>query len=254
MATATLVTHCGAVKVSREALATLPAPVALGSRHRPIHPRDLVEALTAEASARGYLLRKEQYAIQREGELLFGTLDFLRPEDSGDGETGVALGFRSASDQSHALQVCAGRRVFVCDNLALSGDLLALRRKHTTGMVLAQEMVRAFDRFVEHSERLLASIGVLRAREIAPAEARETIYEALVRKVIPLRLFEGVHHAYFDVDPEARPDCAPRTAWGLHNAFTRVISGLSPAASWRANTALGRLFGLRSAEDKEVTH
>ncbi len=40
-------------------------------------------------------------------------------------------------------------------------------------------------------------------------------------------------------------DCQPRTAWGLHNAFTWAIREMALAPAFAATTKLGRFFGLR---------
>jgi len=52
--------------------------------------------------------------------------------------------------------------------------------------------------------------------------------------------------AYFTPHPELMADCQPRTAWGLHNAFTRAIREMAPAPAFAATTKLGRFFGLRA--------
>jgi hypothetical protein len=39
-------------------------------------------------------------------------------------------------------------------------------------------------------------------------------------------------------------DVAPRTVWGLHNAFTRAIRQMAPAPAFQATTRLGKFFGL----------
>jgi len=243
----------GAAPISRDALANLPDPEVLGSRHRPIRFNRLVEAIQMEADARGLFVMKEQYAITRDNGRLFGTMDLGIREGSeapipGEG-TGMAIGFRSASDQSFTLQMVAGNRVFVCDNLALSGDVMALKRKHTIGLELEEVMAGTFDRLLEHSGKLIRSVETLQAHEISDIQARSVIYRALVEKVIPLKLFHDVHAAYFGPGIEDRPDCAPRTAWGLHNAFTRAIKGLGVAPGWEANVGLGRLLGLRSGRE-----
>jgi hypothetical protein len=37
--------------------------------------------------------------------------------------------------------------VFICDNMALSGDEIILNRKHTTRLNVAAELTNAFDRY-----------------------------------------------------------------------------------------------------------
>jgi hypothetical protein len=49
---------------------------------------------------------------------------------------------------------------------------------------------------------------------------------------------------YFEAEQREYLDCAPRTRFGLHNAFTRAIKQLAPAPAFEANLGLGSLFGL----------
>ena len=46
-----------------------------------------------------------------------------------------------------------------------------------------------------------------------------------------------------------RPDCQPRTEWGLHNAFTRAMRDLTPLRQFGATQGLGRAFGLSGSEE-----
>ncbi len=76
--------------------------------------------------------------------------------------------------------------------------------------------------------------------------AKEVIYDAVAQDVVPARLLPKIHGFYFRPTDE-RPDCQPRTLWGLHNAFTRALQELKEARAWKASSDLGRLFGLVSA-------
>ncbi len=248
---ARLMTHCGARRISRADLVQLPAPQALGSRHRPLPHHALVDAIRSEAAARGLSVAREEYAVNRGGAALFGVMDLV-----GEGVQtralsvpggGIALGLRSSTDESIAIGICSGARTFVCDNMAFAGDVFALKRKSTTGLNLDRTIVDAFDRFLDHSTRFVAALERLQNSALSDADAREVIYDATARQVIPLRLFPEVHRNYFEIDREARPECVERTSLGLHSAFTRAFKLLAPARAWTANVALGRLFGLESA-------
>src|SRR5206468_11736825 len=92
-------------------------------------------------------IRKETFAVQRDGARLFAVLD-LSIESSE--ESCAAMGIRTANDRSMALEIAVGVKVFVCDNLAFSGDLIALRRKHTAKFDLNADLSRAVDRYQAH--------------------------------------------------------------------------------------------------------
>ena len=92
----------------------------------PIPHYDLVVALEGQLRARGISIVKEQFAVQKAK--LFGVID---TDYQITEEGGAAIGIRTANDKSLALQLAIGYRVFICDNMAFHGDLIALRRKHT---------------------------------------------------------------------------------------------------------------------------
>ena len=250
--TATLITHCGARRVSCDELRLLPDPEALGTRHRPIRHDVLADAIRGEAAARGFSVAREEYAINREGAALFGIMDLageaVQTHALALPGTGPSLGFRSSTDESMAIALVGGsQRTFVCDNMAFAGDVFALKRKSTTGLDLGRAMTEAFDRFLEHSTRFVTALGRMQNTPISDSDARERIYDAVVTGAVPLRLLPAIHEAYFSVDLATRPECADRTVWGLHSAFTRSLKQLSPTRAWTANVALGRLFGLHTA-------
>jgi hypothetical protein len=87
-----------------------------------------------ELERRDIRVAKEEYAIQREGNYLFAALTTNWLDT---GETAAAIAFRHSNDKSEAMKMYAGVRVFICDNMVLSGDEIILNRKHTTRLNVA---------------------------------------------------------------------------------------------------------------------
>jgi hypothetical protein len=231
--------HSQSQRISREELLTIPPPPATAT-WRPIAHGDLIAAIDRQLLVRGITIRKEAFAIQRGGARLFAVLD-LSIETSH--EFSAAMGIRTANDRSMALEIAVGVKVFVCDNLAFSGDLIALRRKHTAKFDLNADISRAVDRYQTHLlvfNRQLAELG---SRALANQEAKGVIFEAFRQEILPLRFFPTVAATYFAPMPDMI-DVHPRTWWGLHNAFTRSIRQMAPAPSFQATTRLGTFFGL----------
>src|SRR5689334_4123229 len=100
------------------------------STFKPIPHIELVESLERVLRQQQIAISQEKFAIRRDGSALFGVLN-LAYSESEDGT--AALGLRTSNDKTMSIQICAGLTVFVCDNLAFRGDLIALRRKHTSG-------------------------------------------------------------------------------------------------------------------------
>lgn len=234
--------------VTFDALKALPAPAVLGPHHKPVPHFELIEGFRTEAAVRNLTITREQFALGAKDAALFGVMD-LAPVGQTDlvpaetGPAGLSLGFRSANDLSLAIRAVAGARVFVCDNLALSGEMFAISRKHTVGLDLTMAIRIGFDKFLGQSGHLTAQIDSLNNVILTDTQAKVTIWEMFSRAILPVRLFAVVNAFYFEQTDE-RPDCLPRTAWGLHNATTRAIKDLKPVPAFQRTVAVGRFFGL----------
>ena len=86
----------------------------------------LVDALSAEVVSRGLVIKREEYAVHKQGNVFFGVMD-LNWQDND--EFSAALGIRTSNNRSFAIQLAVGARIFVCDHLAFSGDLIGLCRQ-----------------------------------------------------------------------------------------------------------------------------
>ncbi len=222
-------------------LETQPEPVALGIHHKPVSHARLIHALYEEFDRRDVTVQRAQFALGANGAALFGVLDLQQA--TGSTERALSFGFRNSINQSLALRAVAGNRVFVCDNLVLSGDVFAIKRKNTTGLDLFDAIARGFDKFMTYAQQLTGRIEQLQAQHVSNDQAKVAIYDTFARGIVPVRLLDDVNRYYFDPQPE-QTDCQPRTLFGVHNAFTRAMRDLTPQRLFSATVALGRRFGL----------
>lgn len=242
-ATSTLSAHRGAQLVTRQELRGIAAPPSTAT-WRPIGHAELVDIMQDRLEAAGWSIRKEQFAVQTEGLKLFGTLDLENGHAPGEG-LGAAIGFRHGNDKSMALQIVAGARVFVCDNLALSGDTKLFRSRHKHGVFsrLREALGGYFGKLGDEINLVKDRFGVWQAADLTDDQAKVLIYDAIQAGIIPARIRPDVHQAYFQAEDLGYADSAPRTKLGLHNAFTRAIKALNPAPSFEANVGLTKLLG-----------
>ena len=243
-----LIAHAGATKVGRDVLQALPKPEPKGPRHHPVPHIDLVESIERAASDRGLEIDREEFAVQRGADLIFGVMDFKRVPGMFDrllpGEDGcLSLGFRAGNGRRMSLQAVAGARVFVCDNLCFSGDMIALQRKHTTGLNLDVEIDAALDRYLAHAGKLSDELNRLGDTEVSDDEAKVVIFDAFEGGALPPTKLPHVIANYFH-PTAAMTDCQPRTLWGVHNACTRIVRDMKPRPAFEATTLLGKLFGI----------
>ncbi len=234
--------HTHSDRVSRSDLRMIPAPAATAT-WKPIAHYDLIQALDRQLAVRDIQIVKEEFALAHEGLRLFGVLELAVPGANGlsGHEYNFAMGIRTANDRSFATQLVAGARVLVCDNLAFSGDLIAMNRKHTARFDLNADLSRAVDRYQAHLATFGKKFDALKERSLTMIDAKALLFDALERDVIPARLLPAVLDAY-----RAWP--GQIDAWAVHNMVTTAFKQLAPASLFQSTTKLGQLFGLTADE------
>src|SRR5262249_22879244 len=230
----TLITQRGSVRIPKEELMKIEPPAPTGT-WKPVAHGVLINTLTDVLSSRGLAVKREEYAVQREGNILFGILDLAWGET---GEFYAAVGVRTSNDKTFAIQLAIGARVVVCDNLLMSGELIALKRKHTAGLDLAEELTAGVRRYELGYQQLGKGIERLRHQEISLTETRELIFNVFTRKLVPLRLFPQVAGNY--ANNEDWPHLI--STWDIYNVFTLMLKRLTPAVAFTAHIKLGKFF------------
>lgn len=224
--------------VTFETLQALPAPATRGRWHRPIRHAEVVEVLRSELVAAQLAIREEEFGLSKDGGKLFGIIKFQGGQDFSG-----ALGFRSSTDSTIAIRGVAGVAVLVCDNMALSGDEFVFRHKSTIRIELRSIVRDGVAKYQEHARQIDRSIEQLQERSLSDRDASEEIVKMLRKGGIPTNVIAAGTRNYFEPRPEWT-DVAPRTAWGLHNAFTRAINEMPLRPQMRASQEIGKALGL----------
>jgi hypothetical protein len=233
MSDSMLIAHCGASKVDREFLKTLPIPEATRT-HQPIPHILIAEALIETLGFRHIEVVREEYAVTPDGMRCFGLLQLeYRYED-----VQFAIGFRNSNDKSLRLAMTAGYRVIICDNLAFKGDFTPLLAKHSKSLNLIDLVSVGVDKIQRNFESLKIQINDWRAHMLDDKRAKEVIYDAFMGSdlKLPRYLLPVVHRLYFDPQLE---EFKARTLWSLSNAFTSAFKELSPVKQFQATAKLG---------------
>jgi Domain of unknown function (DUF932) len=227
--------------VTREQLALVETPDATHS-FKPIPHIELIETLENVLQMNQITIRKEQFALRRDGSTLFGVLQ-LAYQDTVDGM--AALGLRTSNNRTMSIQLCAGLSVFVCSNMVFRGDLIALNRKHTAGLHLRTEINNAVLRFQDHFGKLTGEINHLKELPLSDSQAKAILHDVFVQGILPIRLLPEASNLYFEPFVD---EFRPRNAWSLHNAFTAVAKEMPITTRMPAIQELGRYFGMSSDE------
>lgn len=230
----TLVAHCGARKVTRDELKEIPTPEGTAT-HKPLSHFKIVEILEEALSFRHLVVERDEYAVSQDGMKMFGVMDLNVSFDGGR----FSIGMRNSNDKSMRLALTAGYRVFVCDNMAFSGDFTPLLHKHTRKFDLRDSIAIAIDRIQRGFESLEWNINTMQALMLSDNDARVLIYTAFLEKAVkglPRSLMPVVHKYYFEPSIEAFQG---RSLWSISNSFTSAFKQLAPVKRFEATARLG---------------
>lgn len=231
---ATLMAHCGTEKISREDLALIASPE--GTRtHKPVAHIDVVKAVIETLGFRKINVIRDEYAVDKTGMKMFGVMD-LEEEFCG---CRFSIGLRNSNDKSMRLALTIGYRVFVCDNMAFSGDFTPVLAKHSASFNLIDLVSIGVDKIQRNFEPLIKQVQLWQDMPISPNDARLAIYWAFVDKMahLPAKLMREVHRLYFEDERfEAN------RIWRLSNAFTSALKELDPVQQFPATAKVGQFL------------
>lgn len=241
-----LMLHAGGRVATLDELRECATPQPVGRWHPVSHVR-VLESVKETLAGAGYVVKAEKLGVARDGARFFGVLDLETPLAAG---ASLSVGVRNSVDKSFPLGFAAGSRVFVCDNLAFSAELM-VRRKHTTNgmrafggaIAAAVASLTSFKQVEEERIRRMAE------RELTAAEASHIILSAYRRGIISTLQLPKV---CVEWEEPRHDDFRPRTAWSLFNAFTEVLKPRAVSAPQAFVASTIRLNGLMLPEAKPV--
>jgi hypothetical protein len=231
-----LMLHAGAKLVGRQNLRDIVTPEGTET-HKPIPHHVLVETIAESLAYRKLDITRDEYAVSPDGMRVFGFVE-VNIEHNG---VRLALVFRNSHDRSCSLGLISGTRCFCCDNMAFHGEFIAVARKHTKNLNLAETVGIGVDRIQRHFQKVMADLDVWRGFELSDTRAKSIIYDALVRGNVdaPKHLAASVDDFYFN---PKYPEFEPRTLYSLSNAFTSAFKELVPIRHMVANASLAKFM------------
>ena len=169
----------------------------------------------------------------KDGMKMFGVLD-LETEMHG---ARFSIGLRNSHDKTMRLALTCGYRVFVCSNMAFSGDFTPVLAKHSKSFSLLDSISVGIDRMQRNFEPMRKQVETWRSSELTTVAAKMIIYEAFIESEleVPKHLARNVHDHYFN---PLYDEFKARTIWSLSNAFTSAFKQLDPIPQFRATAKL----------------
>jgi hypothetical protein len=232
---ATLLSHCGTHKITRLELAELPVPETTDT-FRPIPHNILIDQLEEALSFRHIRITRDEYAVSKDGMKMFGLLEVNADYEG----VGFAIGLRNANDKSMRVGMVAGYRVFICDNMSLSGDFQPMLNKHSKNLNLTETLSTGVDRIQRGWQPLRQMIDAKRNLEVGEEEAQSIIYKAFMTQKFPVKLLRAVHNEFF-ISPSYE-EFRERTLWSLENAFTTSFKQLKLVQQYAMTAKLGKFL------------
>lgn len=152
-----LVLHRGGWTTTVLDLECVPVPEATDT-YVPVPYNRLIEEIKLHVPRFALAIVREEYALAREGRQMFAVLSCQNGKPAAD--YALAIGVASSTDRSLAVKMASGINVFVCDNLAFSGEV-QMHRKHTANVFrdLPDLIYRMLSQVSSMRERIDGEIG-----------------------------------------------------------------------------------------------
>lgn len=215
-----LMIHCGGREVARDDLAGIGTPVPTETWH-PIPHATLLREVEQSLVRNDLRIVGQQHAIARDGDRYFGLLQIANGHNPGD--HAWVLGLRNSHDQTFPAGLVVGSKVFVCDNLAFSGEIVIARR-HTRWILrdLPRLVLDGVGQLTQRWHSQEERYDLYRDTPVSDSVAHDLVIRALDAQAVTTIQVPNVLREWRHPGREA---FRPRSAWSLFNAFTHVVGG-----------------------------
>lgn len=233
----TLTLHCGAFGTTYEELLNVSPPQSTDT-YEAIPHHEIVDSIIHSSAQAGLTVKRTQYGLNPSGSRMFGVVDF---EQTSNPDYSWSVGFRNSHDKSMSAGVCAGSRVFVCDNLAFSGDFTFIKR-HIPRNGFLKYIQESFICLPEKLENLQKNLDRLKMEGMTDDEARLAVFNAAECGIVSSSEVMKIWQEYKEPTFE---EFADPTRFNLLMAFTENAKRYnSNAKAESVYRRLGHLFAI----------
>ena len=234
----TLLLHQGGDYCSLEDLRMVPLPPETRT-YKPVSHYDLAKNLAEVSSGllRGYELENAQYGLARDGNQMFAVHTYCNGMSS---SMGLSIGFRNSYDKSMSVGIAIGASVFVCDNLALTGDI-AIMRKHTQNVWndLEELIITTVYRSQHNFIRIVEDAEIMRGKYLSNDDAYRLIGLLYGNDIITPRQIPIVKKEWLNPTHE---DFEERSIWSFYNACTEALKSAPPNKIMEKHISLHKIL------------
>ena len=220
--TANLMLHCGGNQLEYTALQQILTPDATDTWN-PIAHTTIFQTMADALTTAGYQIKKAVHAVSgKDGANYFGLMQ-VDAEYLETDEYGLVVGFRNSHAKKFSASMVAGAQVFICDNLAFSGEI-SLKHKHTTNVMgklpglFAEGVGKLNSMYLNQEVRYSA----YKEHALEDNRAEKLIVDMYRQNLI---VSSEVGHIINIYDSPTHEEYGENTAWTLFNAATEAVKG-----------------------------
>lgn len=215
--------HCGGEAMTRQELDLIPVPEKTET-YTPISHFELANRITtvSQDMLSDYVLVGESYGIARKGNQLFAVLKFQGESK----EMAMSVAFRNSYDKSMSFGLAFGAQVFVCDNLALTGDIVVMRKHSKTIMdTLDDTIIANIFRAKQAYQKILFDSDKLKRRSLEDKQAFGLMGLLFGLDLVSPRQITKLKQEWLSPTHE---EFQSRNAWSFLNATTDALKSTAP--------------------------
>lgn len=215
-----LILHAGAAVATPESVDAVRTPSPEGIWH-PISHRTLYEQTVKSLATLKMRVVNEQHALARDGMRYFSLLQVANCQEASQ-DYAYVLGLRNSHDKSFPAGLVVGSGVFVCDNLAFSGEI-RIARKHTTHIErdLPILVSNAVGQLSEKWTTMNQRFDAYKVKELVEPQVHDILIRSLDAGVATSQQIPHILNEWRN--PRHDEFKEGKTAWRLFNAYTEVM-------------------------------
>jgi hypothetical protein len=219
MNTPNLILHCGAAAIDRADLANVVLPEKTRT-YCPVGHDTLLDLVEERMQDVGFTFGTEAHGLTKDGDRYFGLIHLLNGSNSED--HALVMGVRNSLDKKFPAQIAFGSQVFVCDNLAFTGEI-TVGRKHTTNIMrdLPNLITAAVSNTAAMRDNQDARFEAYKQSTLTDLRAHNIIIELLRIGALNTSRIKKVVDQWHTPDH----DFGGKTVWRLFNAVTEALKG-----------------------------
>jgi len=169
-----------------------------------------------------YVLVGENYGLARKGNQLFACLNF-KGESS---EMALSIAYRNSYDKSMTFGMAFGAQVYICENLALTGDIVVMK-KHTKTVweTLEDTVIANIFKAQKHYQKVIVDSQRMKSIAMDNRSAFQMMGLLFGHEIVGPRQLTVLR------DHWLRPthsDFQARNSWSFLNATTEALKSCPP--------------------------